>query len=184
MGHKAHHPEQTGGRNLLWALLLNVGITAAQVVGGLVSGSLSLIADAAHNGSDAAALCVSYGARRISRRPADADRTFGYQRAELIGALINLTTLLVIGVFLLVQAVERFLDPPAVEGRIMLIVGIIAFVEDAISAWLLYGGQKTSLNIRSAFIHMIAAKLSVTANAKIPQHACTRIRCVGSDPPV
>lgn len=160
MGHSAHHPKESGGRNLLWALLLNVGITVTQVVGGILSGSLSLIADAAHNGSDAVALGVSYGARRISRRPADAGKTFGYQRAELIGALINLTTLLVIGLFLLVQAVERFFDPPEVEGYIMLLVGGIAFVEDGISAWLLYQGQKSSLNIRSAFIHMLGDTLA------------------------
>lgn len=154
------HADSGGGKNLLLALLLNVGITVAQVIGGILSGSLSLLADAAHNGSDAASLGISYGARRISRRPADEVRTFGYNRAELVGALINLTTLFVIAVFLISQAVQRFITPAEVAGSTMLIVGAIAFVEDAISAWLLHRGARSSLNIRSAFIHMMGDTLA------------------------
>lgn len=156
-------PEQhddPGGRNLLIALVLNMGITIAQVVGGVISGSLSLLADAAHNGSDAASLGISWGARKVSQREADRERTFGYNRAEVVGALINLTTLFVIAVFLSIQAFQRLLDPTGVEGEIMLIVGVIAFIEDAISAWLLWAGQKESLNIRSAFIHMVGDTLA------------------------
>lgn len=149
-----------GGLRLLIALVLNLGITIAQVVGGIVSGSLSLLADAAHNGSDAASLGISWGARKVSRREADRERTFGYNRAEVVGALINLTTLFVIAVFLAVQAVKRLADPTAVHGEVMLIVGAIAFVEDAISAWLLWAGQKESINIRSAFIHMVGDTLA------------------------
>lgn len=160
-GHGLHrHGEDTGGRNLLIALVLNVGITAAQIVGGLLSGSLALLADAAHNGSDAASLGVSYAARRIARRPADERRTFGYNRAEVVGALINLTTLFVIAVFLISQAIHRFFEPSDVAGSTMLIVGAIAFVEDAVSTWLLYQGAKSSLNIRSAFIHMMGDTLA------------------------
>lgn len=162
-----HHPhpetddsDDSGGRNLLVALILNMGITIAQVLGGIVSGSLSLLADAAHNGSDAASLGISWGARKVSLREADRERTFGYNRAELVGALINLTTLFVIAVLLFVQAGRRFADPTGVSGEIMLIVGIIAFAEDAISAWLLWAGQKESINIRSAFIHMVGDTLA------------------------
>ena len=160
--HRAHldHAAAAGGRNLILALLLNVGITVAQVIGGIISGSLALIADAAHNGSDAASLGISYGARRISRRPADERRTFGYNRAEVVGALINLTTLFVIAVFLITQAVRRFASPAEVAGSTMLIVGAIAFVEDAISSWLLYRGARSSLNIRAAFIHMMGDTLA------------------------
>ena len=81
------------GKRLLIAVALNVGITVAQIVGGLISGSLSVLADAAHNASDAATLGISYGAWRLSRRKADERRTFGYKRAETVGAIINLTTL-------------------------------------------------------------------------------------------
>ena len=155
-----HDRDEGGGKSLIIALVLNVGITVAQIVGGVVSGSLSLLADAAHNGSDAASLGVSYGARRVARRRADAERTFGYNRAEIIGALINLTTLFVIAAFLMYQAVRRFIHPPEVEGTTMLIVGAVAFVEDAVSAWLLYRGSKSSLNVKSAFIHMMGDTLA------------------------
>lgn len=159
--HSHHdHGGETSGKNLIIALILNVGITAAQIVGGIISGSLSLLADAAHNGSDAASLGVSYAAQKISRRPADESRTFGYNRAEVIGALINLTTLFVIAVFLIYSAVQRLLSPPEVQGMTMMIVGAIAFVEDAISTWLLYKGSKSSLNVRSAFIHMLGDTLA------------------------
>lgn len=164
MGHDhAHakgHAREGSTRRLIIALLLNVGITAAQVVGGILSGSLSLLADAAHNGSDAASLGISYGARKVSQRRADRRRTFGYERAETIGAMINLTTLFVIAIYLIYSAIRRFLDPSQVEGTVMLIVGAIAFVEDAISTWLLYKDIKGSLNIRAAFIHMFADTLA------------------------
>lgn len=149
-----------GGRNLIIALLLNVGITVAQIVGGVISGSLSLLADAAHNGSDVAALGISYGARRISHRQADRRLTFGYSRAKLIGAMINLTVLFVIALYLIYVAVQRFLAPPEVGGTVMLVVGGIAFVEDALSTWLLSRGQESSLNVRAAFIHMFADTLA------------------------
>jgi len=144
---------------LLWALVLNIGITVAQIVGGLVSGGLSLLADAAHNGSDAASLGISYGAWRISQRKPDRRRTFGYARAETVGALINLTTLFVVALYLVYEAVSRLLDPPEVGGWMMVIVGAVAFVEDAISAWLLWK-DRGSLNIRAAFLHMFADTLA------------------------
>ena len=158
--HGHSHGKDGSTMRLIIVLLLNVGITVAQVIGGIISGSLSLLADAAHNGSDAASLGISYGARKISRRRADRQRTFGYNRAELIGAMINLTTLFVVALYLIYAAVQRFISPPEVGGTVMLIVGAIAFVEDAISAWLLYQDMKGSLNIRAAFIHMLADTLA------------------------
>lgn len=160
-GDAHHHPEVEGsGARLALALVLNVGITVAQIVGGIVSGSLSLLADAVHNASDAASLGIAYAAQRISRRPADQIRTFGYRRAETVGAVINLTTLLAIAVFLIYQAVDRLANPSEVGGMTMMIVGAIAFVEDAVSAWLLYRGARGSLNIRAAFLHMIGDSLA------------------------
>ncbi|MFW5973352.1 MAG: cation diffusion facilitator family transporter, partial [Bacteroidota bacterium] len=157
---KKNDREHLAGRNLVVAILLNVGIMLAQVIGGLVSGSLALLADAVHNGSDAAALGIAYGARRTAQRRADLRLTFGYRRAELIGAMINLTVLFVIALYLLYESVRRFVDPPEVGGVVMIAVGAIAFVEDGISAWLLYRGQRGSRNIRAAFIHMMADTLS------------------------
>ena len=157
MGHThADGGSETGkGKRLLIALALNVGITVAQIVGGVISGSLSVLADAAHNASDAASLGISYGAWRVSKRRPDQHRTFGYRRAETIGALINLTTLFVIALYLLYEAGNRFLHPQDVGGWTMIIVGVIAAVEDALSVWVL-SKDRGSLNMKSAFLHMIA----------------------------
>ncbi|MFC1457890.1 MULTISPECIES: cation diffusion facilitator family transporter [Microvirga] len=143
------------GRRLLIALALNLGITAAEVVGGVISGSLALLADAAHNFSDAASVLVSYIAWRISQREADRRRTFGYARAETIGALINLTTLFVIGLYLVYEAATRLFNPVEVAGTTMLVVGVIALVEDLAAAWVLRK-EIGSLNVKSTYLHMIA----------------------------
>lgn len=158
--HAAASKSSGRGRRLLVALALNLGITVAEVAGGVISGSLALLADAAHNFSDAASVLVSFIAWRISRRPANERRTFGYGRAETIGALINLTTLLVIGLYLLWEAGSRLFGPPAeLAGRTMLIVGVIALVEDLLSAWVLRK-DLGSLNVKSTFLHMIADALA------------------------
>lgn len=146
------------GRRLLIALALNLGIVVAEVAGGVISGSLALLADAAHNLADAGAILVAYIAWRISRRKADPRRTFGYARAETVGAVINLTVLLVIGVFLGAEAIGRLLDPQPIQGEIMLIVGAIAMVEDIAAAWVLR--KESGANVRSAFLHMIADALA------------------------
>ncbi len=150
------------GRRLLIALALNLGITIAEVVGGVVSGSLALLADAAHNFSDAGSVLVSYIAWRISRRQADARLTFGYARAETVGAMINLTILFVIALYLAYEAVSRFFSDGEVQGTAMLIVGVIALIEDAVAAWVLRK-DLGSLNVRSTFIHMVADALATVA---------------------
>jgi cobalt-zinc-cadmium efflux system protein len=150
------------GRRLLIALALNLGIVVAEVVGGFLSGSLALIADAAHNLSDAGSILVSYIAWRIAQRTANERRTFGYARAETVGALINLTTLIMIGLYLLWEAGTRFLEPVNVVPTTVLIVGVIALVEDLLAAWVLRK-DLGSLNVRSTFLHMIADALSTVA---------------------
>lgn len=147
------------GPRLLIALALNLGITVAEVVGGLISGSLTLLADAAHNFSDAGSILVSYIAWRISLRAVDRRRTFGYARAETVGAVINLTTLLVIGVYLLYEAASRLVNPQEIAGTTMLVVGVIALVEDLAAAWVLRK-ETGSLNVKSTYLHMIADALT------------------------
>ncbi|ODR92131.1 cation diffusion facilitator family transporter [Sinorhizobium alkalisoli] len=152
--HRRRDHEESGWRYLV-ALVLNIGIALAELVGGVLSGSLSLIADAAHNASDAASIGVSFVAWRISKREPDRRRTFGYRRAETIGALINLTTLFVMGVYLLYEAASRLADPHEIGGWTMVIVGAIAFVEDLASVWVL-SKNRGSLNMKSASLHMVA----------------------------
>ncbi|WP_312412335.1 cation diffusion facilitator family transporter [Shinella sp.] len=158
-GHHHHHGAEGGDKRIGWAIFVNVLLTFAQIVGGIFSGSLSLIADALHNFSDAASLVIAYGARRIARRPADDAMTFGYVRAEIVAALINYTTLIVIGLYLLYEAVMRFIQPEPIEGWTVVVVAGIALAIDIITAMLTYAMSKSSMNIRAAFLHNVADAL-------------------------
>lgn len=161
--HDHHHGSDLGTRRLAWAVVINLLLTAAQVVGGVLSGSLSLVADALHNFSDAAGLLLALVARRISKRPADEHRTFGYGRAEVVGGLINLTSIMVIAGYLLIEAITRMFDRPEVDGWMMVIVAGIALVVDAATAVLTYSMSKESVNIKAAFLHNIADALASVA---------------------
>jgi len=150
-------------QRLIWALLVNVILTFVQIAGGVISGSLALIADALHNFSDAVSLLIALIARKWAEKPADENRTFGYKRAELIGAMINLTTLILIGFYLLFEAVLRSFEPEPIAGWIVVIIASVALVVDVITAALTYVLAKDSLNIRAAFLHNIADALSSVA---------------------
>ena len=165
MGHGHHHhvDPEAGDRRVFAAIAVNMGLTVAQVVGGILSGSLALIADALHNFSDAISLIIAFGARKIARRPRDADMTFGYGRVEVVAALINYTTLIVIGLYLLYEAAVRFVDPQPVEGWLVVVIAGVALVVDAVTAALTYSMSKTSVNIRAAFLHNVADALGSIA---------------------
>lgn len=97
-------------------MAVNLLLTVAQIIGGVVSGSMALIADAIHNLSDAVSLIIAFAARKIARKPRDGDMTFGYGRAEIVAAMVNYTTLIVIAVYLLAEGVARFFNPPELRG--------------------------------------------------------------------
>ena len=158
-GH-SHGEEHMSDRRLVFAVALNVLLTVAQIVGGIVSGSLALIADALHNFSDAASLGLALFARKIGRRPADKLMTFGYARAEVVAALINLTTLLIVGFYLLVEAINRYADPLPIEGWTVVGVAGIALVIDVVTAWMVYAGTKGSINMKAAFLHNVSDALA------------------------
>lgn len=136
-----------------------MGLTVAQVIGGILSGSLALIADALHNFSDAISLIIAFAARKIARRPRDDAMTFGYGRIEIVAALINYTTLIILGLYLLYEAVGRFLDPQPVAGWMIVIIAGIALAVDVVTALLTYSLSKESMNIRAAFLHNVADAL-------------------------
>lgn len=166
MGHHHHHhhhdidTSKIGERRLWWAVAANMLLTLAQVIGGLISGSLSLVADALHNFSDAASLVIALVAVRIGRKPADQLKTFGYKRAETIAALINLNTLIIIGLYLCYEAVSRFFTPEPIAGWLVVIVAGIALVVDIFTALLTYSQSKTSMNIKAAFLHNVTDALA------------------------
>ena len=165
MGHGHHHhvDPEAGDRRVFAAIAVNMGLTVAQIVGGIASGSLALIADALHNFSDAISLIIAFAARKIARRPRDADMTFGYGRVEVVAALINYTTLIVIGLYLLYEAAMRFADPQPVEGWLIVVIAGIALIVDAVTAALTYAMSKSSVNIRAAFLHNVADALGSVA---------------------
>lgn len=150
-------------RRLVVAVVINVGLTVVQVIGGILSGSLALIADALHNFSDAASLVIAFMARRIGRRPANEKMTFGYGRAEIVAALINFTTLILIGLYLGYEAVMRLLDPQPIEGWTVVIVAGVALAVDAATAALTYAMSRESMNIKAAFLHNVADALASVA---------------------
>lgn len=164
MGHDHYHhhgdPSEIGERRLWWAVGANMLLTLAQIIGGLFSGSLSLIADALHNFSDAASLLIALVAIRIGKRPPDQLRTFGYKRAETIAALINLTSLTLIGIYLIVEAVQRFWSPEPIAGWTVVIVAGVALIVDVFTAILTYTQSKHSMNIKAAFLHNVSDALA------------------------
>src|SRR6056297_2246022 len=150
-------------RRLLWSVLLNQLLTVGQVIAGFLSGSVSLLSDAAHNFSDANSLLIAYVARKISRRSANERYTFGYRRAELIGATINLTLLGAVGVYLIYEAIHRFFQPQEIVGWLMAAAAGLALVVDLGTALLLWAMSRGSLNVRAAFIHNIVDALGSVA---------------------
>jgi len=155
-----HHAEEMGDRNLAIAIIFNMLLTLAQVIGGIISGSLSLIADALHNFSDAASLLIAWVARKIGRQPADHFKTFGYKRAEIVATLINLVSLVIIGLYLIYEALWRIYEPQIIEGWIVVIVAAIALVVDIATAILTFTMSKHSMNIKAAFLHNVSDALA------------------------
>jgi len=161
----SHHHDhvdvtQTSGKRLLLTLALNFIIPVAQVVGGIISNSMALISDAIHNFSDFTAVLISYVAFRIGRKGASIENTFGYQRAEVMAALINSAILVGASIFIIYEAVIRFLHPEPVIGGIVMILAGVGIVGNGFSAWLLHRDSKDNLNIRGAFLHMMGDLLT------------------------
>lgn len=153
----SHDTDNQSNRQLGFAVFINVLLTIAQVIGGVVSGSLSLIADALHNLSDAAAIFIALIARKIGSKAADERYHFGYKRAEILATLLNSTTLIIIGGFLIIEAIESYFNPTAIDGWIVVWVAAFALVIDIATAILTFhAGAKNSMNIRAAFIHNVS----------------------------
>ncbi|TCP42201.1 cation diffusion facilitator family transporter [Rhodovulum marinum] len=155
----AHLDPASGDRRVSLAIWASGLLTLAQIAGGLASGSLALIADAVHDFSDMAALVIAYGARKLARRPADAAMTFGYGRIEIVAALINYTTLVLLGLFLIYEGAMRIVDPPQVGGWTVVIVAGVALAVDALT----WSMQRHRVNIRALFLHNVSDALASVA---------------------
>lgn len=163
MGHEHNH-EQDTNTQLIFAVGVNVLLTVAQIVGGILSGSLSLIADALHNLSDAGAILVALIARNIGNRSATSSMTYGFKRAEIVGVLINSTMLILVGIYLIFEAIDKYFNPTPIDGWIVFWVAGIALFIDIVTALLTYSaGAKDNMNIKAAFIHNVSDALASVA---------------------
>lgn len=162
-GHHHHIDPKAANTRILWAVVINIMLTVVQIVGGILSGSLALIADAIHNLSDALSLGLAFFAHKIAQRPADDTMTFGYGRAEIVAALINYSTLILLGLYLMYEAILRLFDPADVDGWTVVFIAAFALGVDMLTAFLTYALSKNSMNIRAAFLHNVADALSSVA---------------------
>ncbi len=158
-----HHPREVNTQNIIFVIFLNFFIALAEVVGGLLSNSLSLISDALHNFSDGIAILISYIALRLSQRRSTIQMTFGYRRAEILAALFNASVLIIIIFFLFKEAVTRFFSPHPIDSTLMMVIAMIGLFANLVGVFLLKKDAGHNLNIKSAYLHLVADSLSSIA---------------------
>ncbi len=158
--HHDHHHLEMSSTPLLLATILNFIITVIEIIGGVLSNSLSLISDAFHNLGDTIASLLAYLANRMSKRKASVSNTFGFKRIEILSALLNAATMVVICVFLLVESFNRFLHPEPVKGKLVFIVATAGLIANLIATLLLNKGKNHNINFRAAYIHLLGDTLS------------------------
>ncbi|MBB1490050.1 MULTISPECIES: cation diffusion facilitator family transporter [unclassified Paracoccus (in: a-proteobacteria)] len=155
-GHAHSHDEGLGDRALLWAVVINLGLTAVQIIGGLAADSTALVADGVHNLSDALALVLAFGARRLAARKPSPAMSFGWGRAEIVAAFVNYLALIAVSIWLMIEALVRLADPPEVVGGLVMALAGLALVVDIGTALLTARLAKESVNIRAAWLHNLA----------------------------
>ena len=160
--HSHSHPDLKG-RNLFISILLNILITASQVIGGVISGSLALLSDALHNFSDVISLVVSYAANKLAKKQASFHRTFGYKRAEILAAFINASTLIIVAVLLIIEAIKRFQNPQEIESNLVIWLSILGIVANGLSVLLLKKDSEANMNMKSAYLHLLTDMMASVA---------------------
>jgi cobalt-zinc-cadmium efflux system protein len=164
MSHNHNHSHhEVKGKNLLFSIVLNIVITVAQVIGGILSGSLALISDALHNFSDVLTLIFSYIANVLSKKKASLNQTFGYKRAELIAAFVNSITLIVVAIYLIFEASDRFSNPQVIKSNLVIWMSVLGIVANGISALMLKKDADDNINMKSAYIHLFTDMMASVA---------------------
>jgi cobalt-zinc-cadmium efflux system protein len=164
-GHSHGVSADADSRKLAIALALIAGFMCVEVVAGIVGSSLALLSDAAHMLTDAGALALSLVAIRLAKRPARGAMTYGLKRSEILAAAINGTTLLVLGLLIVVEGVRRIVNPPDVEGGLVLAVAILGIAVNLAATWVLAQANRQSLNIEGAFQHIVTDLAAFVATA-------------------
>jgi cobalt-zinc-cadmium efflux system protein len=163
MNEPEHHHHEVSGKNLGFAILLNVGITLAQAIGGLISGSMALLSDAAHNFSDVLSLIISFLANRLSGRKATEKQTFGFRRSEILASFINAVTLIVIGVVILIEAIQRLINPVTVTASWVIWLAIASIIVNGLSMIFIRNDSQDNMNMKSAYLHLFTDMLTSVA---------------------
>ena len=163
MGHIHIQKNEVKASNLIFSILLNILITIAQIIGGIVSGSLALISDALHNFSDVISLVFSLIAHKLSRRKASIEYTFGYKRAELIAAFINAATLIIVAFILIYGAVERFFHPHPIGSELVIWLALLGIIVNGLSVIFLRKDADHNLNMKSAYLHLLTDMMASVA---------------------
>ncbi len=154
---------KSNSKSLLISVILNFSISLVQIVGGIVSGSLALVSDSLHNLSDSISIFLSYLAGRVSERKSDLRRTYGYKRVEILTAFFNSLTLIAICLFMLYEAIQRYLAPKQIDTTTMIIVATFGLIANVFSVILLFKGKDSNLNIKSAYLHLLGDSISSVA---------------------
>jgi cation diffusion facilitator family transporter len=167
MGHgHSHAPITAGGahrRRLVVVLGLTLAVLVAEIVGAVLSGSLALLADAGHMATDAAGLALALAAVGLAQRPARGRRTFGWQRVEILAAVANGMLLLAVAAYVLIEAIRRIGEPPEIGAGLMLVVASVGLVVNLVSLSVLHVGRDASLNMRGAYLEVLADALGSAA---------------------
>lgn len=161
--HSHHHSEKNTGIRLIITMCLNFIITIAEIVGGILSGSLSLISDALHNFSDGISVIISYIAIKLKQKERSYKHTFGLKRAEILAAVINSVTLILIAGYLFYESIGRLINPQEIDSSIMIIVAVIGLFPNILGAFLLKKDAENSLNIRSSYMHLVSDSIASVA---------------------
>jgi cobalt-zinc-cadmium efflux system protein len=157
-----HSPDVKGGR-LLVATMLNLLISVAEIIGGLLSNSLSLISDALHNLTDSLAIFIAWVANKISKRPSNLKRTFGYKRIEILAALMNAAILFLVSAYLFYESFKRIMEPEPVRGGLMMIIAGIGLLANLLAVLLLHSDSKKNINVKAAYLHLLGDTLTSVA---------------------
>jgi len=161
MGHEHHH--EVSGKSLWWTILLNLTITLAEGIGGLISGSMALLSDAAHNFSDVLSLIISYVANRLTRRKATTAQTYGFKRSEIMAAFINSAALIVLASFILIEGVQRFFSPDVINAQWVIWLAAGSIVVNGLSVLFIRKDAKGNMNIRSSLLHLFSDMMTSVA---------------------
>ena len=156
----SHDVSNISGKRIGFVSILNLLITVTEVVGGLISGSLSLLSDAMHNFSDTVSILITWFAHKIAGKEKNIRKTYGYKRAEILAAFINASALLVIALFLIYEAIKRFLHPASIDGTLMLIMASIGLAANLLSVLLLKSQSHENMNVRSGYLHLLGDTIS------------------------